>query len=74
MEQTAQVLRLIRDVAARGLAVLVISHSLPDVFQVADRISVLRLGANTGTFDRRSVSPQAVVAAITGGLTIEGAL
>jgi ABC-type sugar transport system ATPase subunit len=54
--------------------VLVISHSLPDVFQVADRISVLRLGANAGTFDRRAASPQTVVAAITGGLTIEGAL
>jgi D-xylose transport system ATP-binding protein len=74
VEQTAQVLRLIRDVAARGLAVLVISHSLPDVFQVADRISVLRLGANAGTFDRRATSPQAVVAAITGGLGIEGAM
>jgi ABC-type sugar transport system ATPase subunit len=74
VEQTAQVLRLIRDVAARGLAVLVISHSLPDVFQVADRISVLRLGANAGTFDRRATSPQTIVAAITGGLGIEGAM
>jgi D-xylose transport system ATP-binding protein len=74
VEQTAQVLRMIRDVAARGLAVLVISHSLPDVFQVADRISVLRLGANAGTFDRRATSPQTVVAAITGGLGIEGAM
>ena len=73
VEQTAQVLRLIREVAARGLTVLVISHSLPDVFQVADRISVLRLGANAGTFDRRTTSPQIVVAAITGGVRIEGA-
>jgi D-xylose transport system ATP-binding protein len=74
VEQTAQVLRLIREVAARGLAVLVISHSLPDVFQVADRISVLRLGANAGTFDRRTTSPQIVVAAITGGVRIEGVM
>jgi D-xylose transport system ATP-binding protein len=74
VEQTAQVLRLIREVAARGLAVLVISHSLPDVFSVADRISVLRLGANAGTFDRRTTSPQTVVGAITGGLWIEGAM
>jgi D-xylose transport system ATP-binding protein len=74
LEQTAQVLRLIRAVAARGLAVLVISHSLPDVFQAADRISVLRLGANAGTFDRHTTSPQTVVAAITGGLGIEGAM
>jgi ABC-type sugar transport system ATPase subunit len=44
------------------------------VFQVADRISVLRLGANAGTFDRRATSPQAVVAAITCGLGIEGAM
>ena len=73
VEQTAQVLRLIREVAARGLALLVISHSLPDVFKVADKISVLRLGTNAGTFDRRTTSPQDVVAAITGGVTIEGA-
>ena len=73
VEQTVQVLRLIREVAARGLAVVVISHSLPDVFQVADRISVLRLGGNAGTFDRRSTSPQDVVAAITGGVRLEGA-
>jgi len=73
VEQTAQVLRLIREVAARGLAVLVISHSLPEVFQIGDRISVLRLGANAGTFERRATSPQDVVAAITGGATIEGA-
>lgn len=67
VEQTAQVLELIRHLAAQGQAVIVVSHSLPDVFAVADRISVLRLGANAGTFDRRSTSTDEVVAAMTGG-------
>jgi D-xylose transport system ATP-binding protein len=67
VEQTAQVLELIRRLAAQGQAVIVVSHSLPDVFAVADRICVLRLGANAGTFERRSTSSDEVVAAMTGG-------
>src|SRR6516162_2449112 len=42
--QTAQVLELVRRLADRGLGVLVISHNMNDVFQVADRIAVLHLG------------------------------
>ena len=74
VEQTAQVLRMIRDLAARGLSILVISHSLPDVFAVADRIWVLRLGTNAGVFDRRRTTPEEVVSAITGGTTLRGAM
>jgi D-xylose transport system ATP-binding protein len=68
VQQTAQVLALIRRLASQGQAVLVISHSLPDVFAVADRICVLRLGANAGTFDRRDSNPDQIVSAMTGGL------
>ena len=52
--QTAQVLELIRRLRERGLGVVVISHNLADVFEVADRIFVLRLGRPAGDFDGRS--------------------
>jgi D-xylose transport system ATP-binding protein len=64
--QTAQVLALIARLKAEGLGVVVISHNLSDVFQVADRIVVLRLGRRVAAFETRSTTPQAVVAAITG--------
>jgi D-xylose transport system ATP-binding protein len=70
VEQTAHVLQLIRRLAAQGQAVLVVSHSLPDVFAVADRIVVLRLGERVATFDRRATNPDEVVSAMTGGRSI----
>ncbi|GAA3277620.1 sugar ABC transporter ATP-binding protein [Dactylosporangium vinaceum] len=72
VEQTAQVLGLIRRLRDRGLAVLVISHNLADVRAVSDRIVVLRLGRNAGEFRTADVAPEAVVAAITGVATIFG--
>lgn len=74
VKQTGQVLALIRRLAAQGQAVIFISHSLPDVFAVADRICVLRLGANAGTFRTADTEPQEVVAAMTGGLELAGVL
>ncbi len=70
VEQTAQVLELVKALARRGLGVVVVSHNLVDVFAVADRICVLRLGAAAGMFDRRATAPDQVVAAITGGATL----
>jgi D-xylose transport system ATP-binding protein len=67
VKQTAQVLRLVRRLAARGQAVIFVSHSLPDVFAVADRICVLRLGANAGLFATAETSSEQVVSAMTGG-------
>jgi D-xylose transport system ATP-binding protein len=67
VEQTAQVLALIRRLRDRGLAVLLISHNLADVRAVSDRIVVLRLGRNAGDFRTAESTPEAVVAAITGG-------
>ena len=64
--QTAQVLALIKRLKARGLGVIVISHNLRDVFEVVDRIWVMRLGANGGEFDVNNTNEQEVVAAITG--------
>jgi D-xylose transport system ATP-binding protein len=64
--QTAQVLALIGRLKAEGLGVVVISHNLADVFQVADRIVVLRLGRRVASLDVKGTTPAAVVAAITG--------
>jgi D-xylose transport system ATP-binding protein len=66
VEQTAQVLDLIKRLRDRGLAVLVISHNLADVRAVSDRIVVLRLGRNAGDFRTSDTSQEAIVAAITG--------
>ena len=64
--QTAQVLNLIHHLREQGLAIVVISHNLDTVFDVADRIVVLRLGRREATFDRRRTSREQVVAAIVG--------
>ncbi len=64
--QTAMVYDLVRRLRDRGLAVVVISHNMADVFAVADRISVLRLGRNAGEFLPTRDRPDQVVAAITG--------
>jgi D-xylose transport system ATP-binding protein len=66
VEQTAHVLDLIERLRERDLGVIVISHNLADVRAVADRIAVLRLGRNAGTFAAREVSHEELVAAITG--------
>jgi D-xylose transport system ATP-binding protein len=64
--QTAQVLALIKRLRERGLGVVVISHNLADVFEVCDRIFVMRLGQPGGDFAVGDVSREQVVAAITG--------
>jgi D-xylose transport system ATP-binding protein len=64
--QTAQVLDLIRTLREQGLGVVVISHNLADVFEVADTIVVLRLGRQVDVLDARQTSSGEVVAAITG--------
>jgi len=66
VSQTEQVLKLIGTLRERGLGVVVISHNLENVFAVADRIIVLRLGRRAAAFDVRGVSREDVVSAITG--------
>ena len=65
--QTEQVLALVKRLGEQGLAVILISHNLYDVFAVADRITVLRLGRNAGLFERTKTTQEEVVAAITSG-------
>jgi D-xylose transport system ATP-binding protein len=66
VRQTAQVLALVKRLRERGFGVVVISHNLADVFEVADRIYVLRLGQEAGDFKAGEVSQDQVVGAITG--------
>ena len=65
--QTEQVLALVNRLAEQGLAVVLISHNLHDVFETATRITVLRLGRNVGVYEVAKTTQQEVVQAITAG-------
>jgi D-xylose transport system ATP-binding protein len=65
--QTRQVLDLVKRLGEQGLGVVLISHNLLDVFEVADRITVLRLGRNVAEFRAAQTDQQEVVRAITSG-------
>jgi D-xylose transport system ATP-binding protein len=54
--------------ADQGLAVVLISHNLHDIFETATRITVLRLGRNVGVYERPTTTQQEVVQAITAGI------
>ena len=64
--QTAEVLNLVERLRENGLGVIMISHNMEDVRAVADRVVVLRLGKNNGTFRVSDVSNEDIIAAITG--------
>jgi D-xylose transport system ATP-binding protein len=66
--QTEQVLALVKRLAERGLAVVLVSHNLHDIFEVANRITVLRLGHDVGIYERDNTTQQEVVEAITAGV------
>jgi len=65
--QTEQVLKLVRQLADNGLAVIVISHNLNDVFQVADNIAAMYLGSMAAQVEKNSVTQNDVVHLITTG-------
>jgi len=71
--QTRQVLDLVKRLGEQGLAVVIVSHNLNDVFEVANRITVLRLGRNVGVYDRDKTTQQEIVQAITAGTAAEAA-
>ena len=64
--QTKHILELVQRLRDRGLGVIVISHNLADVFQVADHVVVLRLGRVAGEYTLADSSQEEIVAAITG--------
>jgi simple sugar transport system ATP-binding protein len=68
VRQVAEVLNLIRHLRARGIAVILISHRMPDVFSVADRIIVLRRGTKVADKPVTNSSPEEVTGLITGAI------
>ena len=71
VRETGQVLRLVRDLRERGLGVILISHNMPNVFEVADRIFIQRLGRCAGIITPESHSPSEAVAIMTGAQTLD---
>jgi D-xylose transport system ATP-binding protein len=65
--QTRQVLELVKRLGQQGLAVILISHNLHDIFEVADSVTVLRLGQNVAEYKVAETNQQQVVEAITAG-------
>lgn len=70
VKETASVLDLIKRISARGLPVILISHDMPAIFEVADRIHVHRLGRRVGVVDPKLITMSDAVAFITGALAI----
>jgi simple sugar transport system ATP-binding protein len=68
VRQVAQVLELIRRMKARGVAVMLISHRMPDVFAVSDRIVVMRRGGKVADKRTEETSPEEITGLITGAI------
>jgi len=68
VRQVAEVLELIRRLKAQKVAVMLISHRMPDVFAVADRIIVLRRGAKVADKHTKDTSPEEITGLITGAI------
>jgi ABC-type sugar transport system ATPase subunit len=66
IRETDKVLRLIERIKESGIAVIMVSHSLPEVFEVADRITILRLGSTVRQMTRNEADMTEVVAFMTG--------
>jgi len=58
--------RILQELKSRGVTLLFVSHRLPEVFRLCDRITVMRDGGFVGTFDRASTTPDAIVRAMVG--------
>ncbi len=71
VRESGQVLRLVKDLRARGLGIILISHNMPNVFEVADRIHIQRLGRVAGVITPESHTPAEAVAVMTGAVTLD---
>lgn len=69
--QTRNVLDSIRRIRDRGIAVVLISHSMPEVLEIADRIQVLRLGRRVASYPGRGTDVEQLVGAMTGALDFQ---
>ncbi|TQS41178.1 ATP-binding cassette domain-containing protein [Cryptosporangium phraense] len=71
VRESGQVLRMIEEVRSRGLPTILISHNMPHVFEVADRIHIQRLGRRAGVITPQSHTMAEAVAIMTGAVTLE---
>jgi fructose transport system ATP-binding protein len=71
VKETGQVLNLIRQIKDKGLPVILISHNMPNVFEVSDRIHIARLGGCAGVITPKSHTPTEAVAIMTGATTLK---
>jgi ABC-type sugar transport system ATPase subunit len=70
LQETAAVMRLIKRLAHRGYGVIIISHNLPQVFEISDRILVMRHGKVVGIVNTAETDMEETVAMITGAVKI----
>jgi len=70
VRESSMVLELIKEVRSHGLSIIMISHNLPEVFAVADRITVLRLGRTIRTLRTSETTLEAVVGMMTGAVGV----
>jgi fructose transport system ATP-binding protein len=73
VRESGQVLALIKKLRSRGLPVIMISHNMQHVFEVADRIHIQRLGSCAGVVTPQSHTMEEAVAIMTGATTLDGA-
>ena len=67
VSQTKEVLELVKRLRETNHAVVLISHNLNNIFEVCDRITVMRQGENIGTFSAKNTTPDQIVSYITRG-------
>jgi len=72
VRESGAVLELIREIRRQGMCVIMVSHKMPDVFEVADRITILRLGQTVATLKREDTSLMEIVALMTGAKALAG--
>jgi simple sugar transport system ATP-binding protein len=68
VRQTRKVIELVRRVAEKGVAVVLISHNMPEVLEASDRVEVLRLGKRVARYDAKQTNVDELVGAMTGAL------
>lgn len=70
--QRGRVLDVVRRVRDRGVSVVLVSHNMPEVLAVADRVEVLRMGRRVATYTAAQTSVDELVGAMTGALELSG--
>lgn len=71
VKESLLVLKLIREVRDRGISIVLISHNMPHVFEIADRIHVHRMGRRAAVVDPKTTTMSDAVAIMTGALSLE---